>query len=84
MTDEDMCSRAAELFYQHIEDQTKINKDFVIEDIAAFAYEWARYCNFEHPRCFVKYIEDIENEKIINNLTSKNLGDSNESSMPGK
>lgn len=71
MTDEDMCSRAAKLFYQHIEDQTKINKDFVIEDIAAFAYEWARYCNFEHPRCFVKYIKDIEYERTLERIQSK-------------
>lgn len=68
MTDEDKCSRAAELFYQHIEEQTKKDPEFTVEDISKYAYEWAVYCNFEYPRCFVKYIEDAENviKKNIN------------------
>lgn len=65
MTDEDKCSRATELFYQHIADQTKKNPDFVVEDIISYAYEWALNCGFEHPRCFVKYIEDAELDKKL-------------------
>ena len=71
MTDEDKCSRAAELFYQHIADQTKKDSSFAVEDISKYAYEWAVYCNFEHPRCFVKYIEDVENDQAIERIQSK-------------
>jgi len=65
MTDKDKCSRATELFYQHIADQTKKNPDFAVEDILAYAYEWALNCGFEHPRCFVKYIEDAELDRML-------------------
>ena len=71
MTDEDKCGKAAELFYQHIADQTKKNPQFVVEDIGALAYEWAVYCNFEHPRCFVKYIEDVEHERTLERIQTK-------------
>ena len=68
MTDEDKCSRAAELFYQHIEEQTKKDPEFFVEDILEYAYKWAVYCNFENPRCFVKYIKEdkTSSEKNIN------------------
>lgn len=69
MTDEDKCSHAADLFYRHIEDRLKKNSNDIVEDLVAYAYEWAMNCGFEHPRCFIKYIEDIEYKKFSQNST---------------
>lgn len=62
MTDEDKCSRAAELFYQNIQQQIKKNPDYTIEDMQELAYQWAMNCGFDHPKCFVEYINNIENQ----------------------
>jgi hypothetical protein len=71
MTDEDKCSDAAKLFYQHINKQIKKNPKFTIEDISAFAYEWAVSCGFDHPRCFVTYIDNIELDKKLADIQSR-------------
>ncbi len=68
MTDEDKCSRGADLFYQRMLDIRKKNPEFRIADLANAAYDFAMTCGFDHPRCFVKYIEDHKNELPINNL----------------
>jgi hypothetical protein len=71
MTDKDRCSRAAEMFYQHLKDRLKKNSNDIVEDLITYAYEWALNCGFEHPRCFVKYIEDIEHDRAIERIQSK-------------
>ena len=71
MTDEDMCAKGAERFYQQIANQQKKDPDFVIDDMSNMAYEFAMQCGFDHPRCFVKYIEDIEDERKINEILSR-------------
>jgi hypothetical protein len=71
MTDEDKCSWAAKLFYQHITDQNKKNPNFIIDDMAAFAYQWSVNCGFEHPRCFVEYIKDIEADLKLEQLSKR-------------
>jgi hypothetical protein len=49
-------------------DIRKKNPEFRIADLANAAYDFAMTCGFDHPRCFVKYIEDHKNELPINNL----------------
>lgn len=71
MTDEDKCSQAAELFYQHINKQTKKNPNFELDNISAFAYEWAMMCGFEHPRCFVTYINNQELDKKLEEIQAR-------------
>ena len=71
MTDEDKCSHAAKLFYQTIEEEIKKNPDFIIDDITSYSYDWAVNCGFDNPRCFVKYIEDIEYEKETQRINEK-------------
>lgn len=73
MTDEDKCSRAADLFYQHIERKVKENPDYTVENMSEFAYDWAMCCGFSHPKCFVKYIEDIEHDKANNDQNKKDM-----------
>lgn len=68
MTDEDKCARGAELFYQHLKNIKKKNPEFKISDLTSASHEFAMQCGFDHPRCFVKYIEEHKNELSINNL----------------
>lgn len=68
MTDQDKCAKGAELFYQHLKQIKKKNPQFVIHDLASMSHDFAMECGFDHPRCFVKYIEDHINELPINNL----------------
>jgi uncharacterized protein (UPF0305 family) len=68
MTDEDKCARGAVLFYQYLNNTKKKNPQFKITDLVSLSHDFAMECGFDHPRCFVKYIEDHINELPINNL----------------
>lgn len=66
MTDQYKLVKAGEAFYQHLE---KIKKETstVEIDILYIAHDFAMLCGFDNPRCFVKYIEDLEYEQSKNN-----------------
>jgi hypothetical protein len=71
MTDEDKCGKAAELFYQHLNDRLKKDPDDIVENPTAYAYEWAMRCGFDHPRCFVEYIENVELDRWLEEYNKK-------------
>lgn len=71
MTDEDKCSIAAELFYQHLDNRLKKDPNDTVEDKLAYSYEWALNCGFDHPRCFVKYIENVELDRLLEKYNNK-------------
>ena len=65
MTDQEKCTVAADLFYQHIDQQHKHTPNFVVRDIFNAAFEWALYCDFQRPRCFVEYVANIEHHQAL-------------------
>ncbi len=71
MTDQDKCSDAAKLFYRHINKLKRKDPNYTVSDIDQVAYDWAMACGFDHPRCFVTYINDIELDKKLENIQSR-------------
>ena len=65
MTDQDKLFKAGESFYRHLENIQKESPDLKI-DIPYIAHDYAMLCGFDSPRCFVKYIEDLEYERSKN------------------
>jgi hypothetical protein len=66
MSDEDeKCRKAATLLYHKIEEYKKRNPEYTVENMSEMAVEFAVMCGFDHPRTFVKYIEDMEYEQSI-------------------
>lgn len=68
MNDSDKLEKVANAFYQYINDLKKHNPELEIISVVDYAHEFAMLCGFDHPRCFVKYIEDLEYERSKNDL----------------